>query len=300
MQSSSNVTVSELSYQFGYLNSLQDSREYLLRTDISFNYIILQFSGSSEDINVVLKDKNFSMKQISDKYGKKIYLIDTRVKADEKKPNTIPILIKRNNERIKLDYMFQYINSNNTNYPYSISNTAIKVTKKANNNRMDYQIELSPVDNYKNYENITYIVRLRNSTFISKPDLTLRGDKSQTIKEFYGPKVDDGKIKLEITNSPRADYIQVIAQIKNKEVVEYLSYDLSQDLKKDSGLLGGTKGIIILVVIGSLLLIIVIALIIVIIVFNNKNKDLLDKVNKVSFAEGEKDDDLLIKSEFIK
>ena len=105
---------------------------------------------------------------------------------------------------------------------------------------------------------------------------------------------------MEITNSPRADYIQVIAQIKNKEVVEYLSYDLSQDLKKDSGLLGGTKGIIILVVIGSLLLIIVIALIIVIIVFNNKNKDLLDKVNKVSFAEGEKDDDLLIKSEFIK
>ena len=63
--------------------------------------------------------------------------------------------------------------------------------------------------------------------------------------------------------------------------------------------MGGTKGIIILVVIGSLLLIIVIALIIVIIVFNNKNKDLLDKVNKVSFAEGEKDDDLLIKQDVI-
>ena len=292
MQSSSNVTVSELSYQFGYLNSLQDSREYLLRTDISFNYIILQFSGSSENINVVLKDKNFSMKQRSDKYGKKIYLIDTRVKADEKKPNTIPILIKRNNEKIKLDYMFQYINSNSTNYPYSISNTAIKVTKKANNNRMDYQIELSPVDNYKNYENITYIVRLRNSTFISKPDLTLRGDKSQTIKEFYGPKVDDGKIKLEITNCIKAKYIQVIAQIKNKEAVEYLSYDVSEKLEETSH--KGKTGFIILVIIGTVLLSTIIALVIVIIIFNNKNKSLLEKVNQVSFAQDTKDDDLLI------
>ena len=59
------------------------------------------------------------------------------------------------------------------------------------------------------------------------------------------------------------------------------------------------KGIIILLVIGLLLFIIIIVLVIVIIVFNSKNKDLLDKVNKVSFAEGEKDDDLLIKSDVI-
>jgi hypothetical protein len=299
IQSSSNVTVSELSYQFGILNSFQDSREYLLRTDLKFRYIILQFSGYSENITVTLKDNKFSMKQISDKYGKRIYLIDTSVKADEKKPNAIPILITRKSDKnLQFFYMFQYINSNSTDYPYSISNTAIKVKKKANNNRMDYEIELSPVDNYANYDNITYIVRLRNTTFRSKPDLTLRGDRSQTIKEFYGPKVVNGKIKLEITNCIKARYIQIIAQIKNKEAVEYLSYDISEKLIEDNSNKGKT-GFILLVIIGTVLLSVIIALVIVIIIYNNKNKSLLDKVNQVSFAQDTKDDDLLINADKI-
>ena len=298
IQSSSNVTVSELSYQFGFLIPFQDCREYLLRTDANFRYIVLQFSSSSENVVVLVKDNKFSMKQISDKYGKKIYLIDTSVKADERKPNAIPIIITRNTEKkLQYFYMFQYINSNNTNYPYSISNTAIKVKRKANNNRMDYQIELSPVDNYKNYENITYIVRLRNSTFVNKPDLTLRGDRSQTIKEFYSPEVVNGKIKLEITNSIKAKYIQIIAQIKNKESVEYLSYDISEKLEDKQQ--KGKTGFILLVIIGTILLGIIIALVIVIIIFNNKNKSLLEKVNQVSFAQETKDDDLLISADKI-
>ena len=299
IQSSSNVTVSELSYQFGILNSFQDYREYLLRTDLNFRYIILQFSGYSENITVALKDNKFSMKQISDKYGKRIYLIDTSVKADEKKPNAIPILITRKSDKnLQFFYMFQYINSNSTDYPYSISNTAIKVKKKANNNRMDYEIELSPVDNYANYDNITYIVRLRNTTFRSKPDLTLRGDRSQTIKEFYGPKVVNGKIKLEITNCIKARYIQIIAQIKNKEAVEYLSYDISEKLIEDNSNKGKT-GFILLVIIGTVLLSVIITLVIVIIIYNNKNKSLLDKVNQVSFSQDTKDDDLLITADKI-
>ena len=300
LQSSSNVTVSELSYQFGSLHPNQDCREYLLRTDSNFKYIILQFSYSS-DMEVMLKNNKFSMKQISSNYGKIIYLIDTTVKEGEKKPNAIPILITRKlktSKQLKLDYMFQYINSNSTNYAYSISNTAIKVKMKTNKNRMDYQIELSPVDNYKNYENITYIIRLRNSTFTDRPDLALTGDKSQTIKEFYDPKVVDGKIKLEITNCIKAKYIQIIVQIKNKEAVEYLSYDMSKKLIEDSPL-RGKAGFIILIIIGTVLLSIIIALVIVIIVFNNKNKSLLEKVNQVSFAQDTKDDDLLISGDKI-
>ena len=299
IQSSSNVSVSELSYQIGKLSNDQKEREYLLRTDTAYKYIILQFSSSLDTLSVKIKENKFTLNEISDKYGKRIYFID----MIEEKPKTITLVISRKDNTKSEDnyFIFQYINSNETKYQYSISKDFIKVEQKnAKSNLADYSVELSPVDNYKNYENVNYIVRLYRDKKPKKPDLSIRDGNYQNVKEFYNPKVENGKIKLEITNSPRADYIQVIAQIKNKEVVEYLSYDLSQDLKKDSGLLGGTKGIIILVVIGSLLLIIVIALIIVIIVFNNKNKDLLDKVNKVSFAEGEKDDDLLIKSEFIK
>ena len=220
----------------------------------------------------------------------------------QEKPKTITLVISRKDENINRDnyFIFQYINSNEANYPYSIVNTFIKVEqKKASSDLANYIVELTPVDNYKSYENVNYIVRLYRNRRPDKPDLSIRNGRYQNVKEFYSPKVENGKIKLEINNSPQAEYIQVIAQIKNKEAVEYLSYDLSATLKKESSLMEGTKGVIILVVIGALLLVIVIALIIVIIVFNNKNKDLLDKVNKVSFSEGEKDDDFLIKQDVI-
>ena len=298
IQSSSNVSVSELSYQIGRLSSNQTEREYLLRTDTAFKYIILQFSSSLESLSVKIKENKFTLKEISNNYGKRIYSID----MSEEKPKTITLVISRKDQSIKRDnyFLFQYINSNEASYPYSISNTFIKVEqKKASSDLANYIVELNPVDNYKNYENVNYIVRLYRNRRPDKPDLSIRNGRYQNVKEFYSPKVENGKIKLEINNSPQAEYIQVIAQIKNKEAVEYLSYDLSATLKKESSLMEGTKGIIILIVIGALLMIIVIALIIVIIVFNNKNKDLLDKVNKVSFAEGEKDDDLLIKQDVI-
>jgi hypothetical protein len=298
IQSSSNVSVSELSYQIGRLSKDQKEREYLLRTDTAFRYIILQFSSSLDTLSVKIKENKFTLKEISNKFGKRIYSID----MIEEKPKTITLVISRKDQNIKEDnyFIFQYINSNEANYKYSISNTFIKVEqKKASSNLADYIVELSPVDNYNNYENVNYIVRLYRNKRPDKADLSIRNGTYQNVKEFYSPKVENGKIKLEITNSPQAEYIQVIAQIKNKEAVEYLSYDLSQTLKRDS-LFGGNKTIIIFGVIGALLLLIVIALIIVIIVFNNKNRDLLDKVNKVSFAEGEKDDDLLIKGDLIK
>jgi len=46
--------------------------------------------------------------------------------------------------------------------------------------------------------------------------------------------------------------------------------------------------------IGAVLFIIIIVLVIVILIFNNKNKDLLEKVNKVSFTEQRGEDDLLL------
>jgi len=297
IQSSSNVSVSELSYQIGKLSSNQTERQYLLRTDTAFRYIILQFSSSLNTLSLKIKEDKFTLNKISTNYGKTIYSIDTK----ENKPKTITLVISRSNKdkNEEIYFMFQYTNSNENKYHYSISNTYLKVEqKKANSNLFDYIVELTPVDNYKNYENVNYIVRLYRNSKPKNPDLSIRNGTYQNVKEFYSPKVQNGKIKLEINNSSQANYIQVIAQVKNKEAVEYLSYDLSKDLKPDSGFMGG-KGLIILVIIGSLLLVIVIALVIVIILFNNKNKDLLDKVNKVSFAEGETDDDLLINRDII-
>ena len=117
---------------------------------------------------------------------------------------------------------------------------------------------------------------------------------SQVVKEYYNPKSENGKLELSVVKVTKdVNYIQVIAQIRDKEVVEYLSYDLSEELETDSNKNKENKiALIVVIVVGILLFIVVVVLVIIIIIFNNKNKDLLDKVNKVSFADaGDKDDD---------
>lgn len=300
LQSSSKVSVSELSYQFGNINKDQNQREYLLRTDRNLKYIMLQFSCHSENITLKLNETNFSLKEISNKYGKNIYLIDTSTNGI--KPNAISILIKRKEGTLNrnINYTFQYTNTNITQYQYSIPDTKINVKQTEINNGIDYTIVLSPVENYKNYENINYIVRLRKSRRRKiKSYISIRNDQDeQNVKEFYDPTVENDKITLKITNCTKSQYIQVIAQIKNKEAVEYLSYDIFEleSQKKDSA---KPAGMVALVIIGSILFCVIIALVVVIIVFNNKNKSLLDKVNQVSFAQDNTDDDLLISADKI-
>ena len=105
-----------------------------------------------------------------------------------------------------------------------------------------------------------------------------------------------------VEKSKEIKYIEVILQIKHKEILEYLSYEVADGFKieyktdKNSSEDKSKVALIACIRIGSILFIIVIVLIIVIIIFNNKNKDLLEKVNKVSFADNDQrgDDDLLL------
>ena len=117
----------------------------------------------------------------------------------------------------------------------------------------------------------------------------------QVVKEFYNPKATNNKLNLKIVNITKtANYVQIIAQIRDKEAVEYLSYQLTEELdptavssKKDN-----KTALIVVIIVGAILFAVVVVLIIVIIIFNNKNKDLMVKVNQISFAEtGDRGDD---------
>ncbi len=97
-------------------------------------------------------------------------------------------------------------------------------------NNVDYNIKLFPVDNWKNYH-INYLVKFAGSSqrsgIPSKSFIATQNEK-QIIKEYYDPKIgNDNSIDLVITNiSTTFSYIQIIAQIIDKEVVEFLSYDI--------------------------------------------------------------------------
>ena len=95
------------------------------------------------------------------------------------------------------------------------------------------------------------------------------------------------------TDKVKYSCIQVMAYIKDGPINEYVAYDpYYVDVQPGSG--GGSssdgkssgknKTFYIIIGVGVGLLVIIIVLIVIILVFNAKNKNLIDKVNKVSFV----------------
>ena len=189
--------------------------------------------------------------------------------------------------------------------------------KNKSETRADYTIKLKPVDNYNKYK-LAYIIRaIYNVDFPSKPDIIVKLNK-QYVKEFYDPTPSNNELSFEISDiSQGIKYIQTIVQINNEGNLEYLSYDLKllneseihdEGNKNDDDSNSGNKGnndnndnndsyLIVILIIGSMLFIVVIILVIIVIIFNNKNKNLMDQVNQISFAESLSKGDLLADDE---
>ena len=274
---------------------------YKLRNYKNKKYLNLEFSCEDDNINVYINNeiKNPNKQQ----FGKKFYSLD---------PNTLPDMIDlklARNEDIGKDFLqfffFRYTFSDNEiNSKYSISNTQIKVTQTFGETTSNYTIELTPINDYKKY-NVTYIVRLINDRTMPKSSHVSMRIGIQNVKEFYNPEPQGNTLTFKVTDAAyKTNYIQVVVQIREKEDVEYLSYDLQNKYKETNpqSSNNGNKNTTLLVVgiiVGVILVIIIVALVIVILIFNNKNKDLLEKVNKVSFADNDQrgDDDLLLSKE---
>ena len=331
IQNNSKDTVSELSYQFGSLEKNETSRTFLLRTDKSYNYMILQFSCAEDELSVKLKD--LKLNTISDDYyGKKLYSIETKEFKDKK---SVTLEIERNKkEKISsVEYfMFQYIYSNSTDKVYTIKNNTLSIKGKEGEKESDYFLTFSPIENHEKY-NITYIIRIggfrKNKTdkfkIPKKEYISIQKERSVVI-EFYNPKVSGDKLKLDIKKAASlGSYIQVLAQINDKANVEYLSYKLFNLSQLDKNKAGDEENkhksedegsqspntsndksvlkewisnntipfIIILSILGTILILVII-LVLIVCIYHKKTKNLMNSINTVSFQKEkfiEKDDD---------
>lgn len=292
IKSKQDVFASELSYQFGKIDKNENNRKYKLRIDNSFKYMNLKFSCLNNTA-LSIKIENYNeLKEGKEEYGRKIYSFKTTPEI-----KSFTLVISRNNDDMNSEqyFTFQYTHSNNPyNNDYSIKDTKIYIdekveTKTDNNIIVNYKISITPVENYRKY-NIKYIIRPLNDKSMkgSKSDLSLRFDKAEYILEYNNPEIDPDKNKLvfNYNNIPDSiEYIQIIAQIVDEEVIEYLSYDIKplkeigkEDKNKEK------KYLIIAISIGSVFAIITITLIVITIIVKCKNKGLIDKVTKISFT----------------
>ena len=285
------IPISELSYQFGKLEKNQKEKKYRLKIDNSFKYLNLKFSCINNNaLSIKIEGRN-DLKEEKEEYGRKIYSLATK-----KNEFSVILIISRNSQKISTEefFTFQYIHSNDKYLDnYKILSTSLGIEKKIIENqksneiqKINVDISIDPVKDYKNYD-ISYIIKgfEESSTHKQeKSDLTLNFDKSQYIVEYKNPKVDEktNKLNFNLKDIPdRVDFIQVIAQIKDKEKLEYLSYDLFEISPKKDG--NSNKFILLFILVGVFLFAIIIVLIVIVIIYNNKNKDLLDQVNKISF-----------------
>ena len=306
LKSKSEIPISELSNQFGYLNKEEYSKDYILRIDNTKKYMNLEFS--CEDNGLVIKiDKIVNILQEEKTiYGKTFYSLLTNGLED-----SVILTIKRNDEKLESDvkvefFMFRYTFSDQSyNNKYTIKNTKIEVNQKETSKGLyDYIIKLTPLNDYTKY-NLTYI--LRGNYEGNKPkdaDLSMKVN-SQKVKEFYDPQPKGNTLSLDMYDIIfNFSYIQVILQIKNKENIEYLSYDLQDNFKftkyntnNEDDDDNNKRILIAFVIVVPLIIVSIIILIIVLFTCRNKNKDLIDQVNKISFAEDKpsiNDDKLLI------
>ena len=296
----SKLIISEVSNQFGYLSPDQNEANYVLRNDNNFVYMFIEFSCMDDNLSIEIN--KVTLKTI-ESYGKTIYYIETK---DLDK--TINLSIRRKQKNTNEEYfLYRYYFEDTIDKikgKYSIKDKKPKVIEQKYDNQSIFIVDVSPlkINNPNSDEyNLTYIVRLvaEKNLKPKKANLALKPVK-QSIKEFYDPK--NTKFEIMVEKSKEIKYIEVILQIKHKEILEYLSYEVADGFKieyktdKNSSEDKSKVALIACIIIGSILFIIVIVLIIVIIIFNNKNKDLLEKVNKVSFADSDQrgDDDLLL------
>ena len=309
IKNSHEIPVSELSYQFGKLEINQKESLYRLKMDNSFKYINLKFSCANNNALSIKIDGGYNLKEEKEEYGRKIYSLTTKANK-----YSIVLVISRNSQNLDTEeyFTFQYVHSNNTYVDnYKIRNTSLEIDKtnienqrKKGIQKLTVNISLDPVEDGQNYD-ISYTVKGFEKSpkhTPEKSDLSLNFVKNQYIVEYNNPKVDEKtkKLKLSLKDIPdKVDFIQVIAQIKDKEKLEYLSYDLFDISPKDGS--NKTRNYTLLIVLILVFLFsIVVVLVIIVIIYFNKNKSLLEQVNKISFA-GDRDNsnknDMLINSD---
>ena len=289
--------ISEFSYYFGKLDKNESERKYRLKTDNSYDYLNLKFSCANNDA-LIIELENKNLKKHKEEFGSIIYSF-----KKDKDNSPLILVIKRNpknkndNKNTEEFYTFKYKYSSEEYNPiYTISNTIFEVKEISDKNskNINYNITLSPIENYEEY-NISYIIKGiedKNNNY-KNGDLSLRFEDNHYSREYFNPKVDKetNKLKFSFIEMPKdIKIIQIIAQIKNKDDIEYLSYSLhslSNDPNEedDDDDDDKNKYLALFIVVGILLFVIIIALVIVVILFNNKNKDLIEKVNQVSFQE---------------
>ena len=303
-QNSSEIPVTEKIYQYGKLLNQNDINSYKLNVDNSTGYMRIQFAANSEKIDFAINEKN------GDKTNSSLNEMETKIERGKvfvtfKKPDKefiyLNVFPKENNFNEKLtNYVFKYMNSDDKNYFFEYPILNNDASLQESQDKKNLKVEFNKID--KNDVKITYSLKLiSNSDFIKDEKIktvALTNSKSfvSQLKEPNG-----NQISMKINNIDNNKYyIQVIAQIKDGPIIEYVAYEpkeinFNYDNKDDVEDDDDNKTLYwVLIAVGGAIFIVLVVLITIFIFYNRRTKELLEQVNKISFAKPRQEQDSLL------
>ena len=305
-------------YNYGKFNGLltqyyklrKDKIKKIMKIVISFNSDLLTFSIGDMSNPNNLTDK-FSNKTEIGK-GKILITIQPPESMDFIYLNVFKKDYMSDPNTLIQNYAFKYINveSDEQFFDYGIKNNngslAYKEEKK--DDKITLTVTFNRVDIDKGKANITYFMKVVDSrSYIPGEDFnTVAVTESPYFTKYKRNPDFDSNDKITLSATGDFQYwrcLQVIAQIQQNKVLEYIAYDsvctdknTPSGNKEDENLNEKSDKTGLLIAISVVLAILIIGLVALVFYFQKKNKSLMNQVKHVSFQQNNSasDPDLLL------
>ena len=290
-------------YHYGRVrNSAWQQTFYRLRVDKARPYMRVQVAFNSENLDFVISDNENNRRtnitfDSTEKARGKVYV--TFKVADNLDLYYLYIFKKTRttNEEYLNNYAFKYINGRTLaeliDYPISISPEFTYSEGDEDKNTHVITCTFNKLNITNGKANVTYFFKVvENKTHIYGEEVNTIAVTESPYYSVFKRNPDDNNGKITLTAKGDISnwvYLNVIAQVQQNNVLEYISYNgkkLVRPAPKSSGdSESGKTSTTLFLIVGGILLLIVIALVAIILIFQQRNKALLNQVKHVSFQQ---------------
>ena len=284
-------------YHYG---RVRNYAHYRLRVDKERPLMRIQIAFNSENLDFAIADNEYPRSNLTGIIGEKARgKIYATFRVNTAKEFYYILIFRKNrdnNEEFLNNYAFKYINAKDDSelFDYKIldsPNIAYEEGDSEDNHEITCTFNKLDIESGK--ANITYFFKVvENSTHVYGEDInTIAVTNSPFYTVFErNPADSNGKITLKAKgNLKNWAYLNVIAQIQQNNVLEYVAYNGVKIIrpkpsgeKKDNS---GKTSTTLFFTVAGILFFVVVALFVIIIIFQQRNKNLLNQVKHVSFQQ---------------
>jgi hypothetical protein len=304
IQENSDIVTTEKLYQFGKIENKTVINSYRLRVDKASNFMRIQFSANNPEIKYVISEEKNSKKKAdyafnTTKEGGKDFIT---FKSPNKDFIYLNVYLDKDAISPLSNYVFKYINSKDIDKFFEYvpkEGNKLDISKPESSGKGRNKITakfkgLYCKNNRTRKIKVTYVLKVVFGTEEKSHDPNENKnsiaicESRQSSVMVKDPKEEDIKLELDFSIPPgqAIRYTQLIAQVNDGPINEYYSYGYNDKYGFSNKAKSGSSTLVIAIITVSIILFIVIVILIIIVwAFSSRNKNLMDKVNAVSFVD---------------